>query len=121
MSGAGDRAAARLGDGPLVPLPQRPSGEGPWELGIRPEALTVVGPTGPASATATVVERLGDRTLVYARLQDGTLVTAQDGGKSDVTAGQAIGLGFDRSTAISSARWLGGRPGDCTLRRSASL
>jgi multiple sugar transport system ATP-binding protein len=94
LTGQGDRPAARLGDGAVVPLPATPKGEGPWELGIRPEALSVVA-EGTTKATATVVERLGDRTLVYARLADGTQVIAQDGGKSQVRAGDSIGLNFD--------------------------
>lgn len=94
LSGAGDRPAARLGDGAVVPLPAQPKGEGPWELGIRPEAL-MVSSGGMTRATATVVERLGDRTLVYARLSDGLQVIAQDGGKSQVKAGDSIGLDFD--------------------------
>jgi multiple sugar transport system ATP-binding protein len=97
LTGSGDRAAARLGDGTLVPLPGSPRGEGPWELGVRPEALTVVGSGGLTSATATVVERLGDRTLVYARLSNGNLVIAQDTGKSSVKAGDSLGLAFDTS------------------------
>jgi multiple sugar transport system ATP-binding protein len=52
---------------------------------------------GLTRATATVVERLGDRTLVYAKLSDGTQVIAQDGGKSAVKAGDAVGLAFDTS------------------------
>ncbi len=78
----------------MVPLPFAPRGEGPWELGIRPEALTVSS-GGTTKATATVVERLGDRTLVYAKLSDGLLVIAQDNGKSEVKAGDVIGLAFD--------------------------
>ena len=94
LTGQGDRAAARLGDGAIVPLATTPMGEGPWELGIRPEALTVVA-NGLTKATATVVERLGDRTLVYAKLSDGTQVVAQDGGKSQVKAGDSVDLSFD--------------------------
>ena len=94
LTGQGDRAAARLGDGAIVPLATTPKGEGPWELGIRPEALTVVA-NGLTKATATVVERLGDRTLVYAKLSDGTQVVAQDGGKSQVKAGDSVDLSFD--------------------------
>ncbi|KAF0115710.1 MAG: multiple sugar transport system ATP-binding protein [Rhodobacteraceae bacterium] len=96
LTGNGDRVAARLGDGAVVPLLSAPAGEGPWELGIRPEALTVVS-EGLTRATATVVERLGDRTLVYAKLSDGTQVIAQDSGKSAVKAGDSISLGFDTS------------------------
>ena len=96
LTGQGDRVAARLGDGAVVPLASAPAGDGPWELGIRPEALTVVA-EGLTRATATVVERLGDRTLVYARLADGTQVIAQDSGKSMVKAGDSLGLAFDTS------------------------
>ncbi len=96
LTGQGDRAAARLKDGSVVPLPGAPQGEGPWELGIRPEALQVAA-EGLTKATAAVVERLGDRTLVYAKLADGTLVIAQDAGKSQVRAGDSIGLTFDTS------------------------
>lgn len=94
LTGQGDRAAARLGDGSVIPLPAAPKGEGPWELGIRPEALTV-STGGTTMAIATVVERLGDRTLVYAKLSDGLLVIAQDSGKSQLRAGDRIGLTFD--------------------------
>jgi len=94
LTGQEDRAAARLGDGSVVNLPFAPKGEGPWELGIRPGALTVSA-GGTTKATATVVERLGDRTLVYAKLSDGLLVIAQDSGKSQVKAGDVIGLAFD--------------------------
>jgi len=94
LTGQGDRVAARLGDGSIVLLPLAPTGEGPWDLGIRPEALTVV-PDGLTRATATVVERLGDRTLVYAKLTDGAQVIAQDRGNSPVKAGDSIGLAFD--------------------------
>ena len=94
LTGQRDRAAARLGDGSVVPLPFAPKGDGPWELGIRPEALTVSS-GGATKATATVVERLGDRTLVYAKLSDGVQVIAQDSGKSGVKAGDSIGLHFD--------------------------
>ena len=98
LSGQGDRATAQLGDGSVVPLPGASGGAGPWDLGVRPEALQVTG-DGATKATATVVERLGDRTLVYARLGDGTQVIAQDAGKSQVRAGDSIGLTFD-TTAL---------------------
>lgn len=96
LTGQGDRAAGRLGDGEVVPLPMTPRGEGPWELGVRPEALKVAG-DGLTKATATVVERLGDRTLIYAKLADGTQIIAQDDGKSKVKAGDSVGLSFDTS------------------------
>jgi multiple sugar transport system ATP-binding protein len=99
LTATGDQAVARLGDGAVVTLPFSPKGNGPWELGIRPEALTVTAEGGLTTATATVVERLGDRTLVYARLADGTQVVAQDVGKSGARAGDTLRLDLD-TTAL---------------------
>lgn len=99
LSGSGERAAARLGNGTVVPLPASLDGEGPWELGIRPEALLVTAGKALTEGTATVVERLGDRTLVHVRLADGTQVVAQDSGKSAVLAGDTVGLTFDSAEA----------------------
>ena len=67
------------------------------ELGVRPEALTVVAEGGETEGTATVVERLGERTLVHVRLRDGTQVTAQDRGISTVEPGETVRLKFDTS------------------------
>jgi multiple sugar transport system ATP-binding protein len=98
LTGAGDRRSARLGNGALIPVAFPVPEAGEWELGIRPEAMQVVAPgTGDTDATATVVERLGDRTLVYARLADGTQLTAQDRGASAILPGETIGLTLDRS------------------------
>lgn len=99
ISGSGDRLNVRLADGSLVELPGRPANRDWRELGVRPEALTVVAEGGNALATATVVERLGERTLIYARLADGTQVTAQDRGLSSVKPGDAVRLKFD-TTAL---------------------
>jgi multiple sugar transport system ATP-binding protein len=97
MSGSGDRMHVRLGDGSLVALSEAPAG-GKWlEIGIRPEALAVVGEGGDTTGTATVVERLGERTLVHVRLADGTQLIAQDAGYSSVSPGSAVQLKFDTS------------------------
>jgi multiple sugar transport system ATP-binding protein len=98
LSGAGDRRSARLGNGAAIPVGFAVPEAGTWELGIRPESMTVVAPgTGDVDATATVVERLGDRTLIYARLSDGTQLTAQDKGGSTIQPGTVVGLSFDRA------------------------
>ncbi|RVC47854.1 ABC transporter ATP-binding protein [Mesorhizobium sp. M4B.F.Ca.ET.088.02.2.1] len=99
VSGSGDKLNARLTDGSLVELPGTPANMDWRELGVRPESLTVVAEGNQTSATATVVERLGERTLVYARLADGTQVTAQDRGLSSVKPGDAVRLKFD-TTAL---------------------
>jgi multiple sugar transport system ATP-binding protein len=96
MSGEGDRLRARLADGSLVTLPAGiPSDAGPTELGIRPEDLTVVSEGGETEGTATVIERLGDRTLVHLRLADGTPAIAQDRGLSTVAPGGTVRLRFN--------------------------
>ena len=95
LSGAGDRAQARLADGSLVPLEGAPPAGEAMELGVRPEGLTVVSRGGDTSGVATVIERLGDRTLVHVRLADGSQVTAQDHGLSTVAPGMNVRLKFD--------------------------
>ena len=99
VSGSGDRMNARLSDESLVDLRGAPASQDWRELGVRPESLTVVAEGGETSATATVVERLGERTLIYARLADGTQVTAQDRGLSAVEPGSMVRLKFD-TTAL---------------------
>ena len=84
----------KLGDGSRVALKINLEA-GAYELGIRPEAVNVSSLPADTVAEATVVEHLGDRTLVYALLKDGTAITAQDGGRSRVEPGQDIHLSFD--------------------------
>ena len=65
-------------------------------LGVRPDALKVVA-GGALAGTVELVERLGDRTLVHVRLDEGSLVVAEDSGKSMLEAGTAVSLAADRS------------------------
>jgi multiple sugar transport system ATP-binding protein len=95
VSGSGDRLNARLSDGSLVEMAGAPVDKEWRELGIRPESLTVVSEGGELSATANVIERLGERTLVHARLADGSQIIAQDRGLSSVEPGATIRLEFD--------------------------
>jgi multiple sugar transport system ATP-binding protein len=115
VSGSGDRLNARLTDGSLVELRGAPVNRDWRELGVRPESLTVVAEGNETSATATVVERLGERTLVYARLADGTQVTAQDRGLSSVKPGDAVRLKFDTTAlhlfAADGSAWHAGADG----------
>jgi multiple sugar transport system ATP-binding protein len=100
--GGGVFASVRLGDGtevetriPRVGLPA--SG---LQLGLRPEAV-MVAREGGADTTATVdlVERLGERSLVYGRLKDGQPIIAQDGGDSRVKTGDLAPLRIDGAAA----------------------
>lgn len=77
---------------------------GQFDLGIRPESVRVVtggdDPSLPSTeARVGVVERLGERTLAYCTLDDGTEVIAQDGGRSDVRPGDRVRINLD-PTAI---------------------
>lgn len=61
------------------------------EIGFRPDEVDVA-PDGPLKAEVEVVERLGDRTLVYAKLEDGTALIYQDDSESAVQRGDRVGL-----------------------------
>jgi len=73
----------------------------PHTLGIRAEAVSVVsganGTTPTTSGKAEVIERLGDRTLVYTRLGDGSMLVAEAKGDSPVSIGDEVRLAFDGS------------------------
>jgi multiple sugar transport system ATP-binding protein len=103
IDGEGAFAIARLTDGTTVEtrinraeLP----GNDHLQLGLRPECVTIA-PMSEASieAEAILVERLGDRTLVYAKLSDGAEIIAVDRGDSAIKMGDAIGLRIDGHTA----------------------
>jgi multiple sugar transport system ATP-binding protein len=100
---ADGNARAHLPDGTAVPtrigIGQLPGTSG-MTLGLRPEAVRVTDSSrGNARGTASVVERLGDRTLVHVALPDGTLLTAEDRGDSTVRPGHSVGLELDGSAA----------------------
>jgi multiple sugar transport system ATP-binding protein len=68
---------------------------GPARLGIRAEQVKVTAAdAGQTRGKAEVVERLGDRTLIHARLEDGSMIVAEDSGASVVQHGDVIGLGI---------------------------
>ena len=62
--------------------------------GVRAEYL-IVDADSPIKASADVVERLGERTLVYATLADGSFVVAEAPRDCTVNAGETVGLRFD--------------------------
>jgi multiple sugar transport system ATP-binding protein len=95
VPGDGPHARVRLGDGAevetRVPRSELPAG-GALQLGLRPENVTVANGEATTQAKVELVERLGDRTLVYAHLSDGLEVVAEDEGNSRLKVGDAIGL-----------------------------
>ncbi|CAA9538056.1 MAG: Maltose/maltodextrin transport ATP-binding protein MalK [uncultured Sphingosinicella sp.] len=96
-------ARVRLGDGAeietRVPRSELPAG-GTLQIGLRPESVAVAA-NGAATTQAKVelVERLGERTLVYARLSDNRAITAEDEGYSRVNVGDTVGLRIDGAAA----------------------
>jgi multiple sugar transport system ATP-binding protein len=99
----GDYATLKIGDGTVVetrvPRDRLPP-SAHFRLGLRPEAVRVVG-SGEATSKAKVelVERLGERTLVYARLGDGQPITAEDQRDSRLKIGDEIALRIDGAAA----------------------
>jgi multiple sugar transport system ATP-binding protein len=50
-------------------------------------------------AKVELVERLGERSLVYARLGDGQAITAEDNAYSRLALGDDVGLAIDGAAA----------------------
>ena len=63
-------------------------------LGIRPHALQI-DYTGPIGGVVTLVERLGNETIVRVRLDAATEITAALAGQRELALGEPIRLGFD--------------------------
>ncbi|MEO6582620.1 MAG: ABC transporter ATP-binding protein, partial [Sphingomicrobium sp.] len=102
VDGGAEDATLKLGDGSLIETRVARAGldGGALRLGVRPEAVHVAdGAKASIKAKVELVERLGERTLVYARLGDGQAITAEDVGKSKVKIGDDIGLSIDGSGA----------------------
>ncbi|MDQ3478335.1 MAG: ABC transporter ATP-binding protein [Pseudomonadota bacterium] len=97
--GDGEYATVKLGDGSVVETRVRrdslPSGDG-LRVGLRPEAVRVGGRgKNVIKAKVDLVERLGERTLIYARLADGLAITAEDEGDSKIKIGDEVPLKID--------------------------
>jgi multiple sugar transport system ATP-binding protein len=103
MLAGGPFARVRLGDGTEVETRVLRDGldnDTAVQLGLRPEHVSVVqAGAGDTDAETVLVERLGDRTLVYAQLSDGLEVTAQAEGGSRIRMGDRIGLKIDGGSA----------------------
>jgi multiple sugar transport system ATP-binding protein len=103
VDGEGEFARVRLGSGAVVATRVRREGlpaNGALQLGLRPEMVTVAAPgAGTCDAEVVLLERLGERTLVYARLPDGQEITAEDKGDSRLKVGDKVGLVIDGAAA----------------------
>ncbi|HLV84525.1 MAG TPA: sn-glycerol-3-phosphate ABC transporter ATP-binding protein UgpC [Devosia sp.] len=69
-------------------------------LGIRAESARITQGEGAIKGVADVVERLGERTLVYTRLPDSTILVAEDAGISQIQPGDAVNITIDGNAAI---------------------
>ncbi|MEP6982248.1 MAG: ABC transporter ATP-binding protein [Sphingomicrobium sp.] len=100
MEGAGF-ARVKLGDRSIVqtivPRDALPAGE--LRIGLRPEAVRVAEGPEMTAAKVELVERLGERTLVYARLPDGQAITAEDSAYSHLAIGDEVALAIDGAAA----------------------
>ena len=101
VGGDGEFARLKLEDGsevatrvPRVGLPDKG-----LKLGVRPEAVRVVASDATTRARVELVERLGERTLIYAKLSDGQAITAEDEGYSRVAINDEVGLRIDGASA----------------------
>jgi multiple sugar transport system ATP-binding protein len=95
-------ARLKLGDGSVVETRishDRLPADGELRLGLRPEAVRVAANGATTRAKVDLVERLGERTLIYARLADGLPITAEDEASSRVQIGDEVPLAIDGGAA----------------------
>jgi len=89
---------AKLPEGTKLQTTIRANGvkAGELSLGIRAEAVKLAsGVAATTTGKVDVLERLGDRTLVYTRLKDGSVIVAEDIGNSRVAIGDEVALNLD--------------------------
>jgi multiple sugar transport system ATP-binding protein len=102
LEDSGPMATLRLGDGSIVQTQvhrdRLPTGA-ELRLGLRPEAVRVAAGQATTKAKVELVERLGERTLVYARLPDGQPITAEDTAYSRLAIGDEVALEIDGAVA----------------------
>ncbi|APG84022.1 ABC transporter ATP-binding protein [Sinorhizobium americanum] len=98
LSGENGFARARLPDGTELQTAIRLDGINGSEhsLGIRAEAVKLAnGTAATTTGKVEVIERLGDRTLLYTRLEGGSVIIAEDVGNSRVAIGDEVALALD--------------------------
>ena len=98
----GDAARVKLGDGTLVQtdVPRDGLPADNVQIGLRPEHVRVA-KNGDSSTIAKVelVERLGERSIIYGRLKDGLAITGEDFGLTDVRVGDEVPLTIEGQRA----------------------
>ena len=84
-----------------VTVRHAPAPSGPVELGVRPEHLRFVEPNDPAAAlpgAVSIVEHLGNATIVYVDTPAGPLIVQGDGALA-ARPGQNVGLALNEAQA----------------------
>ena len=66
---------------------------------MRPEHVRVAKGDGATTAKVELVERLGERSIIYGRLKDGLAITGEDIGMTDVRVGDEVSLSIDGDRA----------------------
>lgn len=99
----GGRVQARLAEGTMLRTAVPADGLEPGaavEIGLRPEHVTLAAPEAEGlPAQVDLVERLGDRTFIYARLAEGPEIIAHAPGFSPVRPGDQVRLAIDAAAA----------------------
>ena len=102
ISDVGGKAAISFaGQSPVqtsVPMAQLPTSN--LTLGIRAESARISHDGQGVEGVADVIERLGERTLVYTRLADDTILVAEDEGISNIHPGDPVRIALDGDAAI---------------------
>jgi multiple sugar transport system ATP-binding protein len=85
--------------GTKLPMP-RAVPDGAVTLGLRPDRLSLV-PAAQAQATGqvTLVEHLGDESILHVRLEGGATLTLKAPGDVDARLGDTVHIGFDLTNA----------------------
>jgi multiple sugar transport system ATP-binding protein len=97
----GSTANVKLGDGTLVRtnVPRDGLPAKGIHIGLRPEHVRVAAGKGATIAKIELVERLGERSILYGRLKDGLAITGEDIGMTEVRIGDEVPLKIDGSRA----------------------
>jgi multiple sugar transport system ATP-binding protein len=103
VDGGGETIRLKIGDGAEIDTAVPRSNlqaNGELRLGLRPENVRVADSAQATTrAKVELVERLGERTLIYARLANGQAITGEDEGNSRIRIGDEVGLKIDGTAA----------------------
>jgi ABC-type sugar transport system ATPase subunit len=101
--GDGQNASVRIKESPQMRIATRfsaaPRGKDGFEIGIRPEHVSLLPPGGEGAdlhGTVSIVEQLGNSTVIYIDTDAGQVV-AESHGKDQTRSGDRVALKFDQA------------------------